>query len=158
MENLFHGKYRKITLALYIIFVILWLTFIFSNSLANGYESTIQSDRIVELVRKITQFFDSEVMVETDLIRTGAHFFEFFVLGLLYSLGTLFFKGVKPSRLFYTLSLSLFTAFIDETLQLFSQGRGAEITDVWVDLSGAFIAHMIFVIITYSYKFFKKKA
>ena len=152
MTELFYGKHKRKTLAVYLILLALWLGFIFSNSLATGPESAEQSNKVVEFIQNIVRFFDSEAMVDASAVRTTAHFFEFFVLGTLYSIGTFFFKGNRASLFSFSLSLSLFTALIDETVQLFSEGRGAQVTDVWVDFSGAFIAHLIMTMVYLTYK------
>jgi VanZ family protein len=69
------------------------------------------------------------------LVRKLAHFTEFFVLGL--ELLT-FFAYRKPLFLqafLLALTHGFFTAFLDETIQIFS-GRGPMIQDVWLDVCG----------------------
>ena len=157
MEKFFYGKHKTRNIIIYFVILISWLAFIFSNSLANGSLSSAQSGRVVKLIRDIVSVFDSEAMVDAGDVRTAAHFFEFFVLGFIYYLGSFFIKGKRASLLLHSLALSLFTAFVDETLQLTSDGRVADIADMWVDFSGAIIAHMITLAVYASYKYFKKK-
>lgn len=155
MNNVFYGKNRNLYITLYSILLILWLSFIFYNSSASGVESTEQSNRVVQFIQSIVRNFAPEAMVDPSAVRTTAHFIEFFVLGGLYYIGTFFIRFSRKSLFFHSLALSLFSAFADETVQLFSNGRGAEITDVWVDFAGAFVAHIIIFAIYYSYKHFK---
>ena len=155
MENIFYGKHRRIFLTVYIVLLVLWLSFIFYNSASNGAKSTQQSDRVVKILLSVLRKFDSEAMVDATVVRTTAHFTEFFILGFLYCIGSFFIKASRLSLFFHSLSLSLFTAFADETIQLFSAGRGAEVTDIWTDFLGAVTAHIVIFAIYYSYKHFK---
>ena len=40
------------------------------------------------------------------------------------------------SQYFHVLFYGMTTALIDETIQLFSAGRAARVTDVWIDFGG----------------------
>ncbi|MBR6633279.1 MAG: VanZ family protein [Clostridia bacterium] len=155
MNRIFYGKHRKRNIVVYFVILLLWLSFIFYNSSASGLESTEQSNRVVEFIQSIVHNFAPEAMVDSGAVRTTAHFVEFFVLGALYYIGTFFIRFSRTSLFIHSLALSLFSAFADETVQMFSNGRGAEIKDVWVDLAGAFVAHIIIFAIYYSYKHFK---
>lgn len=155
MENIFYGKSRKIFLTVHIVLIVLWLTFIFYNSFSDGIRSTEQSNRVVELLQGILRRFDPEAMVDASAVRTTAHFVEFLILGFLYYTLTFYIRSSRISLFFHSLSLSLFTAFVDETLQLFSDGRGADVRDIWTDLLGAITAHLIAFAVYYTYKHFK---
>lgn len=157
MKENFLLKNKKIIVIIYLILLISWLYFIFSNSLATASESSAQSNRVVEISQKIVSVFDKDAIVKPSAIRTSAHFLEFFVLGALYYLGTYFFENRNHFFLMASVSLSLFTALVDETLQLNVSGRGAEVTDVWVDFLGAMFAHAIIVFILLTVRRLKKK-
>lgn len=135
---------NKKYIIIYYIVLFSWLAFIFSNSLSTGDESTQQSNKVVDISQKIVSFFDEDATVSPSAVRTSAHFFEFFVLGLLYSLGTMFYFKNRVMSFFVAISASLFTALLDETLQLGVEGRGAEVTDVWIDFSGALLSTLVF--------------
>ncbi len=155
MENIFYGKNRRTFICIYLVLLIAWLTFIFYNSIANGIKSSQQSSKVAEFLQMIIRNFDPEAMVDVAFVRTTAHFIEFFVLGALYYVGSFFIKTSRVSLFIHSLSLSLFTAFADETIQMFSSGRGSEVKDVWTDFLGAVAAHIIIFAIYYSYKHFK---
>lgn len=155
MEKIFYGKNRKIFIAVYFILLFLWLAFIFYNSSANSIESTVQSNRVVRVLQNVLHSLDPEAMVDVSTVRTTAHFTEFFVLGILYYIGTFFIRYSRVSLFFHSLSLSLFTAFADETVQLFSSGRESEVKDIWIDIFGALAAHIIVFAAYYTYKHFK---
>ncbi len=151
MKNIFI-KNKKIIICLYLILVFSWLFFIFSNSLSTGKESTEQSQKVVDITQKIVSMFNEDAVVKPSHVRTSAHFVEFFVLGLLYILGTFFFDKNRAFLVVSSLSLSLFTALTDETLQMHVEGRGSQVIDVWVDFLGALAAHFLVIFILYFIK------
>lgn len=156
MDKLFFGKYRRLSLAVYIVLLALWLGFIFSNSALDGKDSTKQSDKVVHIVESIVHTIDPDAEVTSASVRKSAHFFEFSVLGVLYFVATFFFKNKRFYLYTHVVLLSFFTAVLDESLQLFSDGRGAEIRDVWIDFSGALVGILIMFLVFCSRKLFKK--
>lgn len=102
--------------------------FIFSNSMQDAAESSGRSMAVLELIDKI---IGSGVITE-HIIRKAAHFTEFAVLGIL---------GGYTAKLYglgfaHAAFAGLLTAVADETLQLFSEGRSSQISDVWIDFAG----------------------
>lgn len=157
MEKIFYGRYRRVYIAVYLMLLVFWLGFIFSNSLANATESTQQSNKVVKIIQDIAKALSPEATVEPESIRKSAHFIEFFVLGALYYIGSFFIKASRVSLFFHSLFISILSALTDETLQIFSQGRSSEVTDVWIDFLGVLLAHIIIFAVYYSYRFFKAK-
>lgn len=157
MEKFFYGNHKTRNIIIYFVILASWLSFIFSNSLADGSLSTDRSNTVVKLLQDFVGIFDSETMVDSGSVRTAAHFFEFLVLGFIYYIGSFFMKRNRISLFLHSLALSLFTAFVDETLQLTSSGRVADVKDMWVDFAGALIAHILTVAAYSTYKYFKKK-
>ena len=84
------------------------------------------------------------------LIRKTGHFSEFLFLGLsLFMLVNLTVKQIKD-RVFSVSFLTIFIPLTDETIQLFSQGRSAEVGDIWIDIGGFLlgcIAAAMFILI-----------
>ena len=123
-------NYRIITALL----LILWVTFIFSNSMDNADASTLKSGAVLALLRRI---LGSEGAALTEfIVRKTAHFTEFAIEGVLLFLVV---KGytTRPLRfLGWPLLAGLMTALTDETIQLFSLGRSSQVTDVWIDFAG----------------------
>ena len=157
MKNTFTKDKKYIIMCLYFVLLFSWLFFIFSNSLSTGEESTRQSRKVVEISQKIVSIFDEDAVVDSSDIRTSAHFIEFFVLGILYILGTLFFKNNRGFLVVSSVSLSLFTALVDETIQMNVKGRGSQVIDVWVDFLGAIVAHFFVIFVLYLIKLKKSK-
>lgn len=79
------------------------------------------------------------IVADKDVVRKIAHAVEFCVLTLVVSL---YWK--KPVRTFYT---GFTLAFLDESLQVIT-GRGALVTDIWIDLIGVGIGTLIGLLIT----------
>ena len=122
--------YRIITALL----LILWVAFIFSNSMDNADASTLKSGAVLALLRRN---LGSEGAALTEFIdRKTAHFTEFASEGVRLFLVV---KGytTRPLRfLGRPLLAGLMTALTDETIQLFSLGRSSQVTDVWIDFAG----------------------
>ena len=72
-------------------------------------------------------------------VRKTAHFTEFFGLGVLTLLTVWFFRPAGKKKLLYLLCplLCFLTAVSDEAIQLSSEGRGPQWSDVLLDLCGA---------------------
>lgn len=121
--------------------IILWiitglvLVFIFAQSLLPQSLSADESGWLTEkFLNPLLQSLGLPPLSH-QTVRKLAHVFEFTVLSLLLSLC---FHGnpIKSAGLGFT------AAFLDETLQLFSD-RGAQITDVWIDLIGVALGTLI---------------
>lgn len=120
---------------------LLWLLFIWGNSLQTAEESSRLSLGVLEwLMPLLAQTGLPEETWHT-LIRKLAHMAEFAVAGILWSV-------VLPPRREHTppvrwtrrgvvLAICLAAAVIDETIQRFVPGRSGEVRDVCIDLLGA---------------------
>ena len=74
------------------------------------------------------------IIADKDIVRKIAHAVEFCVLAVIISMA-----WKKPLRSFYA---GFTLAFLDESLQVIT-GRGALITDIWIDLIGVGIGTLI---------------
>lgn len=124
---------------------ILWGGFIFSNSLKPGVVSDQMSnpivDRLAELLSDLGMSLD--VHTVTVFVRKGAHFGEFFLLGLLISLIFVFMKKGLKHYSGYILFLCLLSGVTDEFIQFFVEGRSSQVTDVVLDFSGCLCAFLL---------------
>lgn len=136
---------------LFFILTALVTVFIFSRSLKPVNVSSAESDFFVNIV---IGFFNVNKEILSNIIRKTAHCFEFFVQGSCLALAFVCSKKYYE-RIIYILFCGLFTAVTDEFLQLFSEGRGSMVSDVFIDFSGTCIAVILFTLIWY---FIKKKA
>ena len=141
--------------ALPIIITLLWLGFIYSNSLKTGTQSSEQSGKVHQIVNEVADKVGVDEPISEKTVRKTAHFTEFAVLGFLLCADLVCFGIVTPKRKLYISCLLSLTAIpasaifasADEILQNFSEGRGPSVTDVLIDTSGAAAATVIFIAI-----------
>ncbi|MBE6546444.1 MAG: VanZ family protein [Ruminococcaceae bacterium] len=131
---------------------VLWLCFIFGNSLQSGTESSEQSGKVHTIVNEVAQSVGIEKPISEKTVRNSAHFIEFAALSLLICADLLCFgiltrNGRKRSLLLALLSIPICTllAMIDETIQRFSAGRSCQWSDVLLDTAGAALAVLCFL-------------
>lgn len=138
-----------VTRALSLVLVLLSLAFIWGNSLLPRTESAEMSGSLTALLERI---FGPAANFERlhHHVRKLAHMTEYAVLAL--CLGWSLFLWQKPVRDLWPLHplLGLFTACVDETIQLFSQGRGSSLLDVWIDMAGFTLAFLLWRLLSAS--------
>ncbi len=107
------------------------LCFIWGNSLLSKEFSG-------ELSHLVTDFISGEEGIgETGhyLVRKAAHLTEFAFLGAIFLLLSGEYTKDKAKRALSSMFVGFFVPLVDETVQLFS-GRGAAISDIWIDVLG----------------------
>jgi len=139
--------------------------FYFSNKM--GDDSSLQSNKVVNLIAQIIpaignmQEPDKTIFLEqilTPIVRKTAHFSIYALLGILTVNYTFTYKG----RSFYqkgliALMFCMFYAITDEIHQAFIPGRSNEIRDVLIDTLGALIGISICIFITKIYRKIRKE-
>ncbi len=127
---------RRARMCLFALFV-LTLGFIWWNSLQSGLESSNLSGSFGAFLERLLGF-----PIDSFLLRKLAHFSEYGLLGAEAAAaerltpGRGAFGALSGRNLLETPLLGLLAAVIDETLQLFSEGRAAAVPDVWIDTAG----------------------
>ncbi len=136
-------KKKKIILG---ILIVAWIAFIWGHSMQPADISDNESGRFLEFFSKfIPMLRDAEDGMF--IIRKLAHFTEYAVLGVLLSLQFanyvkgLFRRFIEPAL------VALSVAFVDETIQLFVEGRSGQVSDIWIDLAGASLGILILLAI-----------
>lgn len=145
---------------------VLWLGFIFSNSMQSGASSGAASGRVHTLVNLIPEMLGLGSPISHHFVRKLAHFAEFAILSLLACADLWCLKAVslkqslKKSIPLISLSLPfcILCAAADEFIQNFSEGRGPSIKDVFIDSSGALFATILFITIFCIIRYFKNKS
>ena len=135
-----------------ILIIIVTLAVIWGHSCMPPEVSSEESGWVMTLIRPVLGVFVGPENVTMFLVRKLGHFTEFFVFGA--ELMTLFWqrsfgqtKLSQKREMFLpgiferagwlsAVCCAFLTAFIDETIQIFS-GRGPMIQDVWLDTAGA---------------------
>ncbi len=134
-----------IFLFLYVVITVL----IFCNSLRDADLSTEQSSVIVRIIENIVIAIGK--MPDTDAItfsvRKAAHFIEFAAQSGMLGLFFIFTSDVFRNKIIYILFSGLLTACIDEFLQIFPAGRSSQVSDVFVDFTGAVAAVLVCILI-----------
>ncbi|MBO5089623.1 MAG: VanZ family protein [Clostridia bacterium] len=133
------------------VMTLLWTGFIFSMSLKVGEESGQLSGGILNIILDIISPLWENIFGPITaegieffhhLIRKAAHFTEFLILGVLTYLLSLNFEKLKFKWL-TALGYGTLIASLDETLQLFVEGRAGAVFDVCIDFCGAFTGIML---------------
>ena len=121
-----------------LIAIILWVAFIFFNSLQIGTISGAMSGNITQWLASVISKIGIEVdaIVLSTWVRKGAHAREFFILGLLLLLYQYQLAITFKWRLIHVAIFGLLVAVLDETIQTFVPGRSGSLVDVLIDLIG----------------------
>ncbi len=117
--------------------VLLVTGFLFGNSMTPAVESSRQSGHVLASALAWLKMLglDGEWLTE-HLIRKTAHFMEYALYGAVlwncleaYELRQLL-KGITLAW------LGTMVPLMDETIQLFTEGRSGQLSDVWLDMAG----------------------
>ncbi len=126
---------KKIFFILSIIMtLIIWI-----NSFLPADISGAQSGWVVGMVQSILDLLNIEVGLDilSLWIRKLAHFTEFMILGILWFFTIHEHQNNIKKSVIYVIIISISTAILDETIQLFSEGRAFSILDIGIDTLGA---------------------
>lgn len=121
--------------------VILWMGLIFYLSHQPATQSSHLSTGITEKILAVIDRMTSKLTIDVEafhhLIRKGAHFFAYLVLGVLvtHALKSNPMTGVKSFLI--ALAICMLYATSDEVHQLFVPGRAGQVKDVMIDSVGA---------------------
>lgn len=126
------------------IVLIVYIVFIFSNSLTPSDISSENSGFVLELAHRLLNMVGVSALWLTDhVIRKSAHFAEYTLLGILLFQSMRHLPEKRSISVWNHMSALLFLPFVDETLQLFTEGRSGQISDVWLDMGGAVFGTML---------------
>ena len=124
---------------IWIVVLLLYVGFIFHNSLTPADESSRQSGRVLQMILRSIQWIGMEGGWITEyLVRKTAHFAEYTLLGILLIITLRQYFEVLTVRRILQCWLGSLIPLVDETLQLFTEGRSGQISDVWLDMAGTF--------------------
>jgi len=133
----------KSTILLGIVAVVLWMALIIGLSHQPAPSSDALSfdvtERIVAVIERLVPGVDLNPRELNHAVRKYAHFSIYFVLGILVAriLTKLGVRGFRCAA--FALLICVLFATSDELHQLFVVGRGAQVTDVFIDSAGAAI-------------------
>lgn len=135
--------YKKNKIIFSWILLVIWMIFIFYMSAQPADISNSQSGFVIKLLQSIgIDSSGNNIGLLTTIVRKGAHFSEYAILGLLsYNVMKNYFTK-KRARIVAVL-IVFFYACSDEFHQLFVSGRAGKITDVIIDTSGGIFSVLI---------------
>ena len=123
------------------------IAFAFIHSAMPASESSKESNSVLAFLSALLSGLGIHRELTGLFVRKLAHFSEFTVIGGLLTSCAYSFDRFKPYRyIFAVLFTGLFTAVIDEFIQLFSDGRSGEIVDVLLDFSGVVTGTLIMLL------------
>ncbi len=127
------------------LFPISWMGVIFYFSHQPGLESAQTSGWLTNIVETIAYIFNvSSTEVDLHLlVRKGAHFTEFAILGLLLFIALYFTREKLLSSSVIVLIIGVAYGTFDELHQLYIPGRSCQITDMLIDASGVLVAILL---------------
>lgn len=130
--------------------LIILIAFLLSNQTSGS-----SKDLSLSFARKIVTYFAKHIdfiknasetqllIVLNNFLRKSAHIFIYFLLGIsVYNVFSSFIKNYYIVIAF-TIIFSLITSSLDEFHQMFVEGRGAQVQDVLIDMTGALLALML---------------
>lgn len=129
--------------------VVLYIAFIFSNSLMDG---TTSGEFSYNVAKELLKFFEGlEITMSFNmfhaLLRKTAHFLEFYVLGILVSIAVATCPLFKSKLLNFSLFL-IAIPITDEIIQYYVPNRVSTYTDMIIDATGMlFGGFMVYVLI-----------
>lgn len=129
-----------------LVLTVAWLVFIFANSMQSGEKSGEQSKSALAWLLNLFSSLGLPISISELFLRKLAHFSEYALLGLLFSLDLLGFgflsQDQKTPRVFLRclaiIPCCTLCASIDEfVIQRLTPGRGPSLLDVLIDTAGA---------------------
>ena len=124
--------------------------FIFSNSMAVATVSTDSSGRVLAWMRIILRRLGQPGLAEhltMHIVRKLAHFCEYTLEGFLLMLCMRVYSRHPLRHITVPMLGGVLTALTDETIQLFSEGRSSQVTDVWLDSAGVLAGILVAIVL-----------
>lgn len=115
------------------------IAFIFSNSMAVADVSSVSSGRVLQLLQAVLRRLGHPALAQRltmHIVRKMAHFCEYTLEGFLLMLCMRVYSRRPLRHITVPMLAGVLTALTDETIQLFSEGRSSQVTDVWLDSAG----------------------
>lgn len=128
---------------------VLWMILIFALShQPGGTSSGLSSGLAYRLFEVVSSILPVEFETIHTLLRKNAHFFAYFILGILLVRALRKSGAAYVRAMFWALAGSALYAATDEVHQLFIPGRSGELRDVLIDTAGAATGLLVYAIAT----------
>ena len=126
------------------------IVFIFSNSMAVAAVSEQSSGRVLHLMQAVLRRLHMPGLANRltmHIVRKLAHFCEYMLEGFLLMLCMRVYSRHPLRHISMPMLGGVLTALTDETIQLFSDGRSGQVTDVWLDSAGALTGILVAIVL-----------
>ena len=135
-----------------IFLVLLCMLTIFLFSCENAEKSTERSDNLINSIINVSSSENNITVDDTEtgdnifvtIVRKGAHFLEFFLLGFLVINLAKDYKKLNIKIILLCILFCCMYAVSDEVHQLFVDGRSCEIRDIIIDTIGSSIGALFY--------------
>lgn len=134
------------------------IAFAFIHSSMNADESGAESAVTMGFLQNILDALGIKIELTDHIVRKLAHFIEYSAIGIMLMNTAYAFNKSRPYIYYpHILFAGLFTAVIDEAIQLNVPGRAGMITDTILDFSGVVTGTVVMLIILTIYKAVRRK-
>lgn len=124
------------------------IAFAFIHSSMPADVSAEESEDVLSFLLNIFNSLGINAELTDHIIRKAAHFTEYTAIGLMMMNTAYAFNKRRPYKYYpHILFAGLFTAVIDEAIQLNVVGRSGQITDVLLDFTGILAGSVVMLII-----------
>ena len=126
------------------------IVFIFSNSLQIADVSEGVSGRVLGILQGILRHLGlpgAADRLTMHIVRKLAHFCEYMLEGFLLMLCMRVYSRHPLRHITVPMLGGVLTALTDETIQLFSEGRSSQVTDVWLDSAGVLAGILVAIVL-----------
>ena len=125
---------------------VLFTWFIFARSLKDAGGSSAESSLFASIYSYIYKLIFSEIPKNpVATVRKLAHIAEYAIQGMLLCGVFSTFKEKVKGNVSYILFFGLFTACMDEFIQLYTYGRAGLVADIFIDFTGTLAGIIIFL-------------
>lgn len=125
----------------WLVVMIVVMGIIWGNSMVPGDESGALSSGVLAWVQQAMTSAGIPIAWLTEhIVRKTAHFTEYLCLGIVMMQALRPHRapaGRRAAKALLVVLLLVLVPLVDETIQLFSDGRGSMVSDVWIDIAGA---------------------
>lgn len=142
---------------LLLILLLLELMFIWTHSMVSAENSAKESGWVMALLTPILEILVGKGNVTQHLVRKLAHFSEFGALGVTMGGQMLVSKKTSLFHWYHGLLSVLAVAVVDESIQLFVEGRAGQVQDVLLDTAGGLTGLLMIFAISTLVKYIRKK-
>lgn len=143
----------KKTIKYILLFIYLLIVgLIFYSSLENSTQSSKTSNKVTDIViNTVETITNNSVVLDHDetshfVRKVIGHFGSFFLLGGIGVLMFYLFLGIKKKAFIVSIVVGLLIAITAECLQLLSEGRACQVSDVFIDYGGYILSSLIIFI------------